>query len=105
MKRRGNVRDSDGFSLAFLDIIACGFGAVVLLVLVSDFRDIPPLPGKQQTPKTQTPKTQTPEQQAIPLNQTDLRQKIAQLQTAIAQDLQEIKRLESFAKNRTSHAG
>ena len=33
-KRRG---DSDVFGLSFLDIISCGFGAVVLLVLISDF--------------------------------------------------------------------
>ena len=32
-KRRG---DSDVFGLSFLDIISCGFGAVVLLVLISD---------------------------------------------------------------------
>lgn len=33
-KRRNNV---DVFGLSFLDIISCGFGAVVLLVLISDF--------------------------------------------------------------------
>ncbi len=33
-KRRG---DGDVFGLSFLDIISCGFGAVVLLVLISDF--------------------------------------------------------------------
>ena len=33
-KRRG---DSDVLRLSFLDIISCGFGAVVLLVLISDF--------------------------------------------------------------------
>ena len=33
-KRRNN---SDIFGLSFLDIISCGFGAVVLLVLISDF--------------------------------------------------------------------
>ena len=87
MKRRGNVRDSDGFSLAFLDIIACGFAAVVLLVLLSDFRDIPPLPGQEQA---------IPQTQSIPINQDDLRQKIAQLQIAIAQDLHEIERLEAL---------
>ena len=29
-----NRRNTDIFSLAFLDIIACGFGAIVLLLLI-----------------------------------------------------------------------
>ena len=32
--RKKNRRNSDIFSLAFLDIIACGFGAIVLLLLI-----------------------------------------------------------------------
>ena len=32
--RKGNRRNTDIFSLAFLDIIACGFGAIVLLLLI-----------------------------------------------------------------------
>ena len=34
-------RDFDIFSLSFLDIISCGFGAVVLLVLISKFSQAP----------------------------------------------------------------
>ena len=32
--RKANRRGTDIFSLAFLDIIACGFGAIVLLLLI-----------------------------------------------------------------------
>ena len=32
--RKGNRRNTDIFSLAFRDIIACGFGAIVLLLLI-----------------------------------------------------------------------
>lgn len=34
MMRKKNRRNTDIFSLAFLDIIACGFGAIVLLLLI-----------------------------------------------------------------------
>ena len=36
------ARSFDIFSLSFLDVISCGFGAVVLLVLISDFSEAPP---------------------------------------------------------------
>jgi hypothetical protein len=39
MKRKN--RDLDIFSLSFLDIISCGFGAVVLLVLISSNSESP----------------------------------------------------------------
>ena len=34
---RRKARDFEVFSLSFLDVISCGFGAVVLLVLISPF--------------------------------------------------------------------
>ncbi|MCS6948668.1 MAG: hypothetical protein NZM12_13745, partial [Steroidobacteraceae bacterium] len=30
-------RESDGFSLSFLDCICCGFGAIILLLVISEF--------------------------------------------------------------------
>ena len=39
MKRKH--RDLDIFSLSFLDIISCGFGAVVILVLISSNSTMP----------------------------------------------------------------
>lgn len=36
------ARPFDIFNLSFLDVISCGFGAVVLLVLISDFSAAPP---------------------------------------------------------------
>ncbi len=40
MKRKNKVFDI--FNLSFLDIISCGFGAVVLLILISNNTDAPP---------------------------------------------------------------
>ena len=36
---RPRKRTFDIFSLSFLDVVSCGFGAVILLVLISDFSD------------------------------------------------------------------
>lgn len=43
-------RAFDIFSLSFLDVISCGFGAVVLLVLISDFSEavLPGLPTRTE---------------------------------------------------------
>ena len=43
-------RAFDIFSLSFLDVISCGFGAVVLLVLISDFSEavLPELPTQTE---------------------------------------------------------
>lgn len=38
---KGRRREFEIFSLSFLDVISCGFGAVVLLVLVSNFQHTP----------------------------------------------------------------
>ncbi len=42
---------ADVFSLAFLDIISCGFGAVVVLILIFKFD---PFPDDTATPTQQT---------------------------------------------------
>ena len=47
-QRRGKA---DVFSLAFLDIISCGFGAVVVLILIFKFD---PFPDDKATPTQQT---------------------------------------------------
>ncbi len=36
------ARSSEIFSLSFLDVVSCGFGAIVLLVLISDFSEAVP---------------------------------------------------------------
>lgn len=46
MKRR--QREFDIFNLSFLDIISCGFGAVVMLVLISKTSDDVAIAGKDQ---------------------------------------------------------
>jgi hypothetical protein len=35
MKQKKNTRDLQVFNLSFLDVVSCGFGAVILLVLIS----------------------------------------------------------------------
>ena len=39
-------REFDIFNLSFLDIISCGFGAVVMLVLISKYSDDVTINGK-----------------------------------------------------------
>ena len=46
MKRR--AREFDIFNLSFLDIISCGFGAVVMLVLISKTSEDVAIAGKDQ---------------------------------------------------------
>lgn len=36
MPRRRNDSDTDASSIAFLDVISCGFGAMVLLLIITD---------------------------------------------------------------------
>ncbi len=36
------IRSFDIFSLSLLDVVSCGFGAIILLVLISDFSEAPP---------------------------------------------------------------
>ncbi|MGO1119210.1 vWA domain-containing protein [Rhodovibrionaceae bacterium A322] len=51
MRRR--EREMELFGLSFLDVIACGFGAVVLLVLISDFSITPLIPKEDPQPLPQ----------------------------------------------------
>ncbi len=44
MKKR--EREFDIFNLSFLDIVSCGFGAVVMLVLISKYSDDVTVSGK-----------------------------------------------------------
>ena len=34
------IKNNEVFSMSFLDIMACGFGALVLILLISDFREV-----------------------------------------------------------------
>ena len=45
-------RTFDIFSLSFLDVVSCGFGAVILLVLISDFSEavVPQLQARTEAP-------------------------------------------------------
>lgn len=90
MKR--HRKDLEIFSLSFLDIIACGFGAVVLLVLISKYSDAP----KKGT-----------EQEAIDLLETVLRVeetisrlegKLSQTQTKISNKEALLTHLDKMAK-------
>ena len=35
---------TDGFNLAFLDVMACGLGAVILIFILVDFNAFTPMP-------------------------------------------------------------
>jgi len=57
---RHNRRESEAFSIAFLDVITCGFGAIILLLMIAKTGDSPvlepspdPLAGKVRDLQTQ----------------------------------------------------
>lgn len=43
-------RDNEAISIAFLDVITCGFGAIILLLMIAKFGD-PPQPEKLDDPR------------------------------------------------------
>ena len=53
-------RRENGFNLAFLDVMACGLGAVLLILIIVNFNDDTPIPSdeierlKQELAATQT---------------------------------------------------
>jgi hypothetical protein len=49
-------READVFSLSFLDVISCGFGAVILLVLISKY-ELAPSPGIEKSSLAMLEKT------------------------------------------------
>ncbi len=42
-----NKRRENGFNLAFLDVMACGLGAVLLILIIVSFNDDTPIPSKE----------------------------------------------------------
>ena len=38
----------DGFNLAFLDVMACGLGAVILIFILVDFKAFTPTPTEEK---------------------------------------------------------
>lgn len=86
-------RREEGFNLAFLDVMACGLGAVLLILIIVDFNDDTPIPSdeierlEQELAATQTQSQslassiQTQEQETAQeeANSTEQATKIAQL--------------------------
>ena len=40
-------RQENGFNLAFLDVMACGLGAVLLILIIVNFNDDTPIPSTE----------------------------------------------------------
>ena len=45
-----NRRENEATSIAFLDVITCGFGAIILLLMIAKFGD-PPEPEAPDDPR------------------------------------------------------
>lgn len=73
-------REFDIFNLSFLDIISCGFGAVVMLVLISKYSDEVTINGKGDV--------QVLVQQLLTLENS-----VSDMQSSISSNLSEISRL------------
>ena len=68
MRKRRSINSS---SLSFLDIMACGLGAVILLFFIIDFQETPEIPG--DIPKNNIVSN---EEQILKINEMKDREKI-----------------------------
>jgi len=67
----------DGFNLAFLDVIACGLGAVILIFILVDFKAFTPTPTEEKEKLEQELAAAEQEQQKL----IDTQSTLTQLQT------------------------
>ncbi len=84
MKRR--QREFDIFNLSFLDIISCGFGAVIMLVLISKTSDDVAIAGKDQI-------------EDLLRNLLGLENSVAEIRQSISTQLSDAERLSSSSSN------
>lgn len=83
MKRRSEA--SQGFSLAFIDVMACGLGAVVLLLVILEFREQIALSADfAENQKSQKVKSQNPSDEELRQQLSELKLRSSQLEENIA---------------------
>jgi len=78
----------DGFNLAFLDVIACGLGAVILIFILVDFKAFTPTPTEEKEKLEQELAAAEQEQQKLKKSIDELNDKIA-LESAKQDDAQQ----------------
>ncbi len=78
----------DGFNLAFLDVMACGLGAVILIFILVDFKAFTPTPTEEKEKLEQELAAAEQEQQKLKKSIDELNDKIA-LESAKQDDAQQ----------------
>ncbi|MEC9126112.1 MAG: VWA domain-containing protein, partial [Pseudomonadota bacterium] len=78
----------DGFNLAFLDVMACGLGAVILIFILVDFKAFTPTPTEEKEKLELELAAAEQEQQKLKKSIDELNDKIA-LESAKQDDAQQ----------------
>ena len=68
---------TDGFNLAFLDVMACGLGAVILIFILVDFNAFTPMPTDEKEKLEQELAAAESEQQKLKKSIDEVNDKIA----------------------------
>ncbi|MFC3034035.1 VWA domain-containing protein [Pseudoalteromonas fenneropenaei] len=71
-------RAEDGFNMSFLDVMACGLGAVILIFILVDFNAFTTTPSEEQQKLEQELANATLAEQALSQTLADLEQQIAE---------------------------
>lgn len=74
---RRNRKPEDGFNLAFLDVMACGLGAVILIFILVDFKAFTPDPTQEKEKLEQELAAAQNEQQQLRKSIDEINEKIA----------------------------
>ena len=90
-------RNREIFSLSFLDIMACSFGAILLIILISNFSEYeePDLEALNQFRQTEKIK----ENQAIEANLKNTLSNLRNENTILSEELELVKRIEKEVSN------
>ncbi|NQY17672.1 MAG: VWA domain-containing protein, partial [Alteromonas sp.] len=78
----------DGFNLAFLDVMACGLGAVILIFILVDFKAFTPDPTEEKEKLEQELAAAEQEQQKLKKSIDEINDKIA-LESAKQEDAEQ----------------
>ncbi|MGO1328771.1 MAG: VWA domain-containing protein, partial [Idiomarina loihiensis] len=80
----------DGFNLSFLDVMACGLGAVILIFILIDFKAFTPDPSEEKEKLEQELAASMDEQQRLKKSIDEINDKIA-LESAKQEDSEQAK--------------
>ena len=96
-------KNNEVFSMSFLDIMACGFGALVLILLISEFNEVEIIENKYTAEMFLNIKNQLNQKKSdLSITQDNLDSKINELitiRTDLEATLNELKQKEEVVKN------